>query len=151
MIGAGNDKQFKLLADRILQKPELSVDPRFVSNEVRVANRAELVKIIEEALRQHPQAYWQEKFTGQGIPFGPINNIQQTFQHPQAVARNMVVEIEHPRAGNIKLVAPAVMYNGERMPVVKPPPWLSQHTSEVLHELGYNTEEVAELRKNGIV
>ena len=65
------------------------------------------------------------------VPFGPINNIAQTFDHPQVKARELVVEVEHPRAGKIKLVGPAVMYNGHRMPVERPPPYLSQHTEEV--------------------
>lgn len=86
------------------------------------------------------------------VPFGPINNIEQTFAHPQAVARGITVEVEvrnppsyldkllivfiqHPRAGKIKLVAPAVTYNGKRMPVTRPPPYLSQHTSEVSHAI----------------
>lgn len=84
------------------------------------------------------------------IPFGPINNIGQTFAHPQAIAREMTVEIDvrvssvqrgrrarrfvfgqHPRAGKVRMVAPPVTYNGKRMPVRLPPPWLSQHTTEV--------------------
>ena len=65
------------------------------------------------------------------MPFGPINNISQTFDHPQVKARELVTEVEHPRAGKVKLVGPAVMYNGHRMPVERPPPYLSQHTKEV--------------------
>lgn len=106
------------------------------------------------------------------VPFGPINNIKQTFEHPQAIARGVTVEIDvrphfcrlqqrsgfdyvfvlqHPRAGPVKLVAPAVMYNGKRMPVTRPPPYLSQHTDEVLQELGYDTTQIEELRTKGIV
>ena len=71
------------------------------------------------------------------VPFGPINNIAQTFDHPQVKARELVVEVEHPRAGKIKLVGPAVMYNGHRMPVERPPPYLSQHTEEVSPNANY--------------
>jgi len=85
------------------------------------------------------------------VPFGPINNIEQTFKHPQAVARGVVVEVQHPRAGKIKLVGPAVTYNGKKMPVNRPPPWLSEHTDEVLSELGYDAEHILQLRKEGIV
>lgn len=84
------------------------------------------------------------------IPFGPINNIAQTFAHPQVIARESTVEVDvsvslvqracragtqffgqHPRAGKIRMVAPPVTYNGKRMPVRRAPPWLSQHTTEV--------------------
>jgi len=151
MIGAGNNKQFGILCDKVLGKPALALDPRFVTNEARVAHREELVRIIEDALMQHDRAHWLESFMGLGVPFAPINDIQQTFAHPQAVARGVAVEVEHPRAGKIKLVAPAVSYNGERMKVRRPPPWLSEHTQEVMGELGYTPEQVVELRGKGVI
>lgn len=58
---------------------------------------------------------------------------------------------QHPRAGKIKMVSPAVAYNGQKMPVERPPPWLSEHTEEVLSELGYSAEERAALRSKGVV
>jgi len=151
MIGAGNDKQFKLLAEKILQQPALADDPRFSSNGMRVNNRKELVQIITDVFEQQTREYWIEKFTGLGIPFGPINNIAETFKHPQAVARGAVVEIDHPRAGKVKLVAPAVTYNGKKMPVTRPPPWLSEHTTEVMAELGYTVEEIECLRQDKVI
>ena len=133
MIGAGNDKQvrhfhceqshlfsfvepphsqFKLLAEKILEEPELCNDPRFATNEMRVANRTELVRIISDLLQERPRDQWLRKFRGVGcverishsppsdthdhsrVPFGPINNIKETFEHPQAQARGMVFEVE---------------------------------------------------------
>ncbi|KAI9466121.1 CAIB BAIF family enzyme [Lactarius psammicola] len=151
LIGAGNDKQFKLFADKILGQPELGSDTRFSTNGARVANRELLVKIITDTLMQRPLSHWLGLFDGLGVPYGPINNIQQTFEHPQAIARGVVVEVEHPRAGKIKLVGPAVTYNGKKMPVNRPPPWLSEHTDEVLGELGYDVERISHFRENGIV
>jgi len=151
MIGAGNNKQFKILAEKILNNPELATDPRFESNETRVANREELVRIISEALLKQDKEHWIKRFTGLGVPFGPINNIQQTFDHPQAIARQVIVEVEHPRAGKIRLVAPAVSYNGKKMAVRRPPPWLSEHTTEVLRELEYSDEAIDLLRQRSII
>ncbi|KAF9778686.1 CAIB/BAIF family enzyme [Thelephora terrestris] len=151
MIGAGNEKQFKKLVENILHMPELLTDPRFANNNARVENRDALVKIITDVLLQNTRNYWLSKFEGLGVPFGPINNIAETFAHPQARAREIVVEVEHPRAGKIKLVAPAVSYNGRRMPITRPPPWLSQHTTEVLTELGYSSEEISKLRSNRVI
>lgn len=85
------------------------------------------------------------------VPFGPINNIEQTFAHPQALARKVTVEVDHPRAGKVRMVAPAVTYNGERMPVERPPPYLGQHTAEVLGELGYGEGQIEELRRSGVI
>jgi succinate--hydroxymethylglutarate CoA-transferase len=151
MIGAGNEKQFRILAERILKKPGLAEDPRFSNNSARVANRQALIDIISEVLQTNNRDYWLEQFTGLGVPFGPINNIRETFEHPQAIARGVTVDVEHPRAGKIKLVAPAVTYNGRRMAVRSPPPWLSEHTTEVLLELGYNTKEIQGFREDKVI
>jgi succinate--hydroxymethylglutarate CoA-transferase len=106
--------QFKLLAEKILEEPELCNDPRFATNEMRVANRTELVCIISDLLQKRPRDHWLRKFRGVGcvtnfshsppsdtsdthhsrVPFGPINNIKETFEHPQAKARSIVVEVE---------------------------------------------------------
>jgi succinate--hydroxymethylglutarate CoA-transferase len=94
MIGAGNDKQFKLFADKILGQPELADDSRFSTNGARVANREQLVNVITDTLTRKPLSHWLGLFDGLGIPHGPINNIQQTFEHPQAIARGVVVEVE---------------------------------------------------------
>jgi len=151
LFGAGNEKQFKLFTDKILGQPELANDTRFSTNGARVANRKLLVKVITDTLMQKSQSHWLRLFDGLGIPYGPINNIQQTFEHPQAIARGVVVEVEHPRAGKIKLVGPAVAYNGKKMEINRPPPWLSEHTEEVLSELGYDVERISHFRENGIV
>jgi len=151
MIGAGNEVQFKKLVENVLRVPELLSDSRFINNRARVENRNVLVKIITDVLMQNTRDYWLSEFKGLGVPFGPINNIAETFSHPQAIAREVVVEAEHPRAGKIKLVAPAVSYNGKRMPVTRPPPWLSQHTTEVLTELGYSLKEIDEFRSKRVI
>lgn len=151
MIGAGNNKQFNILAEKVLSDPSLATNPKFATNDARVKNRTELVRIITGALMKHDRDHWLQRFKGLGIPFGPINDIEQTFQHPQAIARKVVVEVEHARAGKIKLVAPAVSYNGQKMKVRLPPPWLSEHTEEVMEELGYSSEQIADLRERAII
>jgi len=151
MIGAGNEKQFKILAEQILERPAMAQDPRFANNGKRVENRKDLIEGITEALMERPRDYWVKKIHGKGVPFAPINNIQQTFAHPQAKARGIVVEAEHERGGKLKMVAPAVHYNGQRMPVNMAPPWLGQHTVEILKENGYDDAKIAELRSKQVI
>ncbi|KIK59379.1 hypothetical protein GYMLUDRAFT_85990 [Collybiopsis luxurians FD-317 M1] len=156
LIGAGNEGQFHTLCTMVLPLPSLPSDPRFSTNALRVQNRDELINILETELRKQTKAYWLRKFkeatkAGKGVPHGPINTIKETFEHEQAVARNIAVEVDHPRAGPIKLVAPAVTYNGKKMPVRRHPPWLGEHSDEVLVELGYSTSEVEELRAKGVI
>ncbi|KAG8848376.1 hypothetical protein FRB91_010871 [Serendipita sp. 411] len=144
MVGVGNDKQFEIFCDVLGQK-NMASSQKFSTNKARVENREELVGLIEASMRRKPIAHWLSRLSGKGIPFGPINDIERTFEHPQVVARNLVVKVDHPRAGRIKLVGPAVTYNGERMKVRLAPPYIGQHTREVLGQIGYTDEEIDEL------
>lgn len=110
------DGQFSKLA-KLLGHPEWSTDAQYSTNSARVANRTSLIPLISAALAEHPTSHWLETFKGQGFPFAPVNNIRQSFEHPQTQAREMVTEVDHPRAGKVKLVSPAVQYNGHRMAV----------------------------------
>lgn len=150
MLGAGNDGQFKILSGILGQA--WWEDPLFSSNSARVANRKRLIAELSDVLQQRTTKEWLEELRGKGLPFAPINNIQQTFEHPQALARNVVVEVEHSRAGTLKLVAPAVSYDGARMPVKRAPPVLGEHTLEVLQsELGFDDDRIADLHAKGAV
>ena len=101
----------------MLEKPEWHSDPLYSTNSSRVANRIKLVDLINSSLSEYPTSYWLEHFKGKNFPFAPVNDIASTFAHPQTQARDLVREMDHPRAGKIKLVAPAIMYNGHRMEV----------------------------------
>ncbi|WOO84448.1 Succinate--hydroxymethylglutarate CoA-transferase [Vanrija pseudolonga] len=152
MVSAGNNKQWAILCGpEVFNKPEWIDDPRFNSNNQRVANRGELIPLINEVLSHHTKDEWVEKLTGKGLPFAPINNIAQTFAHPQAKARKVVEEIDHPRAGKIKLAAAPVSYDGKKPKIYRAPPYLGQHTEEVLKGLGYSDAEVASLQDKKVV
>ncbi|KAF9071244.1 CAIB/BAIF family enzyme [Rhodocollybia butyracea] len=156
MIGAGNEGQFHTLCTLVLPLPSLPTDPRFSTNALRVANRKELISLLRTEFMKETKAYWMKRFkdatkSGKGVPHGPINGIKETFEHEQAVARKVTVEIDHPRAGPIKIVAPAVSYNGKKMQVRRHPPWLGEHTDEVLAELGYTEAQVEELRAKRVI
>lgn len=115
MASAGNDTQFVTFC-QVLERDWAKQD-RFKTNTSRVAHREELIGLIQERLAEHTTEEWVEKLTGRGLPFAPINNIAQTFAHPQAIARRVVDEVDHPRAGKVKLPAPAVSYDGEKLRV----------------------------------
>lgn len=87
-----------------------------------------------------------------GIPFGPVNNISQTFSHPQVIHREMIQEVEHPTVGKIKLIGPAVKYSETPTAIRTPPPLLGQHTREVLKDVcEFDQDEIEDLIKKGIV
>ncbi|KAJ8656982.1 hypothetical protein O0I10_007316 [Lichtheimia ornata] len=151
MVGAGNQGQFEKLCDR-MEMTHLKTDPRFASNPDRVRHRTELIDMLTKRFMEEPTEHWLEKLNGAGFPFAPINNIQQTFDHPQIKARELVQEVEHERAGKIKLVGPPVKYSDFKPSIRLPPPVLGAHTQEVLRDvLGYSQETIDELRKEGAV
>jgi succinate--hydroxymethylglutarate CoA-transferase len=105
VIGATNDKQFAILCTQLGQ-PSLAQDPRFVTNGYRVQNREELKPLIDRLFAAKTTQEWIEIFEGSGMPYGPINNMERVFAHPQTEARNMVqkVTFNAARSGNISLL-----------------------------------------------
>ncbi|KAG1142480.1 hypothetical protein G6F37_002071 [Rhizopus arrhizus] len=151
MIGAGNDGQFAKLCRR-MGLDHLLNDARFQRNVDRVKHRKELIQLLQDRLQEEDNHHWLEALNGAGFPFAPINNIEQTFQHPQIKARGLVHEVEHSRAGKIKMVGPPVKYSEAKTSIRRPPPLLGEHTDEVLEQLlGYTKEKLEKLRKEGAI
>ncbi len=150
-LGVGNDRQFQALC-AILGRPELGSDERYATNAARVANREELVAILQERLLTKDADEWIAACDAANIPSGKINTIEQVFTHPQTMARDMLVEIEHPTAGLLKLAGIPFAMSETPAKVRLAPPTLGQHTDEVLRErLGYDHDTIEQLRRDGIV
>jgi formyl-CoA transferase len=145
-LAAANTRQWEMLCE-VIGRPELKDDPRFTSNQDRLAERAALVELLNEVFITRDADDWLVKLQEAGIPSGPINTIQDVFDHPQAEARNLKLEIEHPTAGLVGF--PGIPYKMSHTPadVDRPPPLLGEHTEEVLTEVGYSPEEVALLHE----
>ncbi|WVR05184.1 hypothetical protein IAU60_002196 [Kwoniella sp. DSM 27419] len=148
MLSAGNDSQWGILCSPdLFDRNEWVNDERFSRNSGRVEHRDQLVTLIEGVLAERTTQEWCERLTGKG----PINNIAQTFAHPQAIAREVVEEVDHPRAGQIKLASAPVSYDGQKPKLYRPPPYLGQHTDEVLADLGYSMDNIQAMRKDGVL
>jgi crotonobetainyl-CoA:carnitine CoA-transferase CaiB-like acyl-CoA transferase len=141
----GNDPQFRRLAE-VVGHPEWLDDQRFVTNGLRVRNRAILVPMLEEIFRPHSKAYWLEKLEAAGMVSGPINEISDVFSDPQIAARNMVVEVEHSLGRPLKLVANPLRMSETPLNRYEPPPRIGQHTDELLSGvLGLGVSEIEDL------
>ncbi|XP_067147327.1 succinate--hydroxymethylglutarate CoA-transferase isoform X2 [Apteryx mantelli] len=151
VVGAGNDQQFVTVC-KILNLPEVSKDSRYKTNTLRVQNRKELIEILSTRFSEKTAIKWLQLFEGSGVPYGPINNMQQVFSDPQVLHNGLVMEMNHPTAGRIAVPGPAVRYSEFSMSQPKPPPLVGQHTVEILKGiLGYKDAAIEELLSTGAV
>jgi crotonobetainyl-CoA:carnitine CoA-transferase CaiB-like acyl-CoA transferase len=143
IIAVGNDRQFARLAE-LCGHPEWAGDERFANNGARVANRAEIVRLVSDCIRSKPAAEWQSQLEGAGIPSGPINMITQALSDVQAQHRAMVRTI-----AGVPLVGSPIRLDGERADSDLLPPALGEHTREILGDL--SDSDFAALQQSGVV
>ncbi|MCH7999524.1 MAG: CoA transferase [Chloroflexi bacterium] len=147
----GVPNQWELLCATI-SRPDLIDDPRFDSPALRTEHHAELEPMLNEALRQRTTEEWLREFDAIDLPCGPLNDIPHAADHPQVVAREMLVEVEHPAGFSLKVPDTPVRLSRTPGGIQGPPPGIGEHTDEVLTSLlGLSTPEIAELRAAEVV
>jgi crotonobetainyl-CoA:carnitine CoA-transferase CaiB-like acyl-CoA transferase len=152
IVGASHDKMWHTFCRQVVERPEWIDDPRFVSVGERLRHADALEQLIEEVLVQHDTSHWVEKMDAAGIPGGPINTHDQALANPHLLAREMVVEIDHPKAGRVKSLGFPAKLSRTPGQIRRPAPTLGQHTDEVLHELlGLGSAEIAALRARQVI
>ena len=147
-IGAANQRNWLRLLD-VIDAPALDDDPRFDTNLKRMTNLAELVPLLEAHLESRGTDDWLARMEAVGLPAGPVMTICDMHRDPQAVARDMIVETDHPRAGPVKAIGSPIKFSETPGAVSRPAPTLGEHGREVLCEHGYSETEIATLRDKG--
>lgn len=135
VLAVGNDRQFHILCDQVLDRPEIAANARFATNRARLENRQALIQVLGEVLRTRNAAYWLERLSSTGIPTGCVRSVRAALESAEAVARDMVVTVQHPKAGALRLVASPLRLSGTPVRTPVAPPMLGEHTDEVLREL----------------
>jgi crotonobetainyl-CoA:carnitine CoA-transferase CaiB-like acyl-CoA transferase len=129
-VAVGNDAQFGRLCAAI-GRPELADDERYATNPARVANREELVEILQERFAERTADEWVERIREAGVPIGPVNTLADVFSDEHVLSSVILQTVEHPAAGVLEMLASPVLVEGERPPIRRPPPTLGQHTEEL--------------------
>lgn len=151
MIAAGNDNLWAKLCHE-MGRSELIDDERFAKNPLRNENYEALRPIVAEEIMKRSTAEWQKALDEAGVPNGPINNVGMVVQDPQIVHREMIVETDHPIAGQVKMPGVPIKMSETQGIVNKPAPVLGEDTAHVLNEmLGISEEEVEVLKSNQVI
>ncbi|WP_323032688.1 CaiB/BaiF CoA-transferase family protein [Paracoccus sp. (in: a-proteobacteria)] len=141
MLAVGNDGQFARLC-QVIGEPQLARDPRYASNNARVAHRGELVPLLQAILRTRPAAEWLELLEQAVVPANPVNRIDQVFDDAQVQARGLRIELPHAGGGKVAMVRNPLKFSATPLQYTQAAPVLGQHTAEVLEELlGAGSEE----------
>ncbi len=151
ILACGNDNLYRKFCEAA-GRPELADDPRFATNGARVENRAAMTQLLSQVFAQRTTREWVELLDAAGVANGPINDVAQVFQEPQVRARGVKIELEHPLAGKLPLVASPMRFSGTPLEHNLAPPVLGQHTDEILREmLKLGEPEIARLRADGVI
>ena len=151
ILTVGNDGQFRKFAE-VAGQPQWADDPRFATNKLRVAHRAELIPLIRQVTVFKTTAQWVGLLEQAGVPCGPINDLAQMFQDPQVLARGLALDVPHALAGSVPQVASPIRLSRTPVEYRRAPPLLGEHTQAVLEEvLGLEASVVQGLRDAGVV
>jgi crotonobetainyl-CoA:carnitine CoA-transferase CaiB-like acyl-CoA transferase len=135
----------------VVKRHDLWQDQRFQTNAGRVENRKTLIPLLNMLFQERTSAEWIDLLVEAGIPVGPINDIPAILKDPQIAARQMVQEVEHSKAGKIKLLGPVAKLSKTPAQIDRAPPTLGADTEAVLKSLGYERQDIKAFRKAGVI
>jgi formyl-CoA transferase len=149
-IGANNDRLFRRLC-AVLDHADWADRTEFADNTNRVKHLRDLATLIEGVTGTRPRSHWLGLFEANDIPCGPINDYGQVFADPQVIARDMVVQTEHPVLGRLRTLGSAIKLSETPANPLRRAPLLGEHTNQVLSESGFTVEEMDILRRAGAI
>jgi formyl-CoA transferase len=151
VIGVASEVIWKRFCEAVGER-ELINDPRFADNSKRVENRSELIAILSQTFLQRRNDAWFKLLTDAEVPCAPVQTIDQVFQAPQVLQRDMLIEVEHPTAGKVRMAGIPVKFSVTPASVRMPPPLLGEHNDAILRTwLGMSAASIDELKKEKVI
>ena len=150
ILGVANNGLWQRFCNSI-EHPELLEDPRFRTNDDRVANRSECVRALNNIFGDNTVSYWVDKISEAGVPCGPINQVSDVVNDPHVLSRDMISGIEHPNIPDLRFPGSPLKLTETPPTIRRAPPLLWQHNEEILNELGYSSESIDSLRDRGVI
>ena len=148
--GSMSDAEWRGFA-RALERPEWIEDPRFRTPGDRIVHNAERRIMAAEVLRDRSSAEWLERLDAEGVPCAPVLSRHEILTHPQVVANDLLVELEHPSGGPMRQARAAARFERTPTSLRLPAPQLGEHSDEILGELGLAADELEQLHRDGVV
>lgn len=149
-LAVGTEGMWKRLCE-VLNRQDLRDDPRFQTNNSRVAHRRDLDSILNDIFKVRKVSEWIDYLNERGVACGPIYTLEEVFEDPQILHQQMLVQMPHPVHGKVKLIGIPIKLSVTPGKFRLPPPLLGEHTDEVLREIGYAPKEIDEFRAAGVI
>ena len=151
IIALGNDNLWKSFCT-LIGREDLIEHPLFATNPLRTKNKADLDPILEAEFQKKTKSEWLALLSKEGLPHSPINDLKEICEDPHIAYRNMLVEIDQPRVGKMKIVGSPLRLSETPGEVYAPAPLLGEHSEQILESiLGYSRDEIERLKKEGAI
>jgi len=150
-VGANSEKMWASFCNDVLGRPELLQDERFKGLQNRLANVDALQDEIETVLTTQPTSHWVPLLDKAAVPGGPVYTFDETVEDPHIKAREMFFDVEHPIIGKMKNIGYPVKFSRTPQQFRSAAPWLGQHSTDVLVELGYSAADIESMFSEAVV
>jgi crotonobetainyl-CoA:carnitine CoA-transferase CaiB-like acyl-CoA transferase len=145
-------EKFWALLCKVIGEPQLASDLRYNSTTSRLKNRQEVDSLLENKFVSKTTQEWMTLLEREGVPAAPVNTLDMVFKDPQVLAREMVVEVEHPKCGKLKMLGNPVKQPEVESQPLSPTPLLGEHTEQVLRDvLALSPDEISALKKECVI